>query len=85
MIVDSFRKKQHSNCDVGGMHCNCCNKYRKKDKYKLNKLSRKQLKVDDYKEFIIALTHKSREEIIKEIEDERVEKFWEFHWWMEEM
>lgn len=75
--MDSYRKKQQRNYDIGGIRCKCCNKFFGKDKYKLNKQARKQLKEEDAREFNKILTVKSREEIINEITDEDTKVFWE--------
>jgi len=48
--MDAFKTNQHKYCSVGGIHCPCCNSFTGKDKAKLNRLARRKMKRDDYKE-----------------------------------
>lgn len=44
--MDIFKAEMNRRCDVGGVHCDCCNPFFKKDKKILNRMSRKKLKND---------------------------------------
>ena len=48
--MDKFTEKQNDICDVGGVHCDCCNPYKGKKRKVLNRMARKQLKIDLDKE-----------------------------------
>lgn len=52
--MDRFREKQNEQCDIGGIHCHCCNPFRghnKSAKRILNKIARLRLKAEDRKNF----------------------------------
>jgi len=72
--MDKFRRKQQKNCDVGGIHCSCCNKYEGKERAKLNKLARKQLKEKDRKDNIDMANEKLEDEEAERNEKEAEEK-----------
>ena len=48
--MDLFKAEMNRRCDVGGIHCHCCNPFRGKDKKMLNRMTRKKLKNDVKKE-----------------------------------
>jgi len=48
-MMDAFRKKQNLQCDIGGIHCTCCNPHFGKARRRLNKVARLKLKRDDYR------------------------------------
>lgn len=45
--MDVFRTKQNKRCGPGGLKCYCCNCYRGKDKAKLNRMVRRNIKQQD--------------------------------------
>lgn len=52
--MDEFKQKMNKRCEIGGIHCSCCNPYhpkknRGKDKKKLNRFARRILKQEDDK------------------------------------
>jgi hypothetical protein len=43
-MADEFRREMDMECDIGGVRCDCCNRYHGKDRRKLNKLARTRVK-----------------------------------------
>lgn len=42
--MDDFKKCMNQKCDIGGVHCDCCNPYHGKSKPLLNRIARRKLK-----------------------------------------
>jgi len=43
-MSDIFRKSMDNACDVGGVKCDCCNKWKGKARKQLNRIVRRRLK-----------------------------------------
>ena len=45
--MDIYKKMMNKKCGVGGLHCDCCNRFHGKDRKILNRMVRRTLKQKD--------------------------------------
>jgi hypothetical protein len=50
--MDQFKSAMQCRCSPGGIFCECCNRWRGKDKYKLRRIVRRKIKLDDKKAMV---------------------------------
>lgn len=54
--MDKFKQAQHKHLGWGGLHCDCCNPYKNKDKQQLNQMARSNMKqelIDEVNEVFV--------------------------------
>jgi hypothetical protein len=39
-VADAFKKIMNKTCGIGGLHCDCCNDFKGKERNKLNQIAR---------------------------------------------
>ena len=47
--MEVFKFEQLKQCDIGGLGCNCCNKWKGKNRKKVNRVARRKIKLKDKK------------------------------------